>query len=235
MANNTSGLSCGAGCWLMAAAAGVLAVILMLTIGNLGIMASLFLGGVIVVGLGLLFTFLFCRELPATGPRGATTGTKASAPKDAERAEQAQAEGAHAATARTGAVASGNQLPGEQELAARKGAWKYEGERAATGAAPAPQGGVRPEGLDRARGGQPDDLKQIKGIGPKLEQLLNSMGYYHFDQIAAWAADEVAWVDENLEGFRGRVSRDDWVEQAKTLAAGGETEFSRRVGDGEVY
>ena len=40
--------------------------------------------------------------------------------------------------------------------------------------------------------------------------------------MAAWTADEVAWVDENLEGFKGRVSRDDWVEQAKILAAGGD-------------
>jgi NADH-quinone oxidoreductase subunit E len=47
------------------------------------------------------------------------------------------------------------------------------------------------------------------------------MGFYHFDQVAAWTADEVAWVDENLTGFKGRVSRDDWVSQAKSLAAEG--------------
>jgi NADH-quinone oxidoreductase subunit E len=45
----------------------------------------------------------------------------------------------------------------------------------------------------------------------------------------------VAWVDQNLEGFKGRVSRDNWVEQAKTLASGGETEFSARVKKGDVY
>ncbi len=81
--------------------------------------------------------------------------------------------------------------------------------------------GVAPATLSVARGGTPDDLKQIKGVGPKLEELLQSMGFYHFDQIAAWSEDEVAWVDENLTGFKGRVSRDDWVSQAKTLAAGG--------------
>ncbi|KPP85623.1 MAG: hypothetical protein HLUCCO07_00860 [Rhodobacteraceae bacterium HLUCCO07] len=95
--------------------------------------------------------------------------------------------------------------------------------------------GTRPAVLGAARDGKPDDLKQIKGIGPKLEKLLNEMGFYHLDQIAGWTEDEVAWVDENLEGFKGRVSRDNWVEQAKTLAAGGETEFSQRVGKGEVY
>ncbi len=95
--------------------------------------------------------------------------------------------------------------------------------------------GTRPEALSAARGGQPDDLKQIKGIGPKLEKLCNELGFYHFDQIAGWTEDEIAWVDANLKGFKGRVSRDNWVEQAKTLAAGGETEFSQRVGKGEVY
>jgi len=65
--------------------------------------------------------------------------------------------------------------------------------------------------------------------------LLNSLGFYHFDQVAGWSADEVSWVDQNLEGFKGRVSRDNWVDQAKTLAAGGETEFSKKVGKGGVY
>jgi NADH-quinone oxidoreductase subunit E len=61
------------------------------------------------------------------------------------------------------------------------------------------------------------------------------MGVYHFDQIAAWTATEMAWVNANLQGFKGRATRDNWVEQAKTLAAGGETEFSKRVDKGSVY
>jgi len=95
--------------------------------------------------------------------------------------------------------------------------------------------GRKPEPMSAPRDGKADDLKQIKGVGPKLEKLLHSMGFYHFDQIAGWSADEVAWVDENLEGFKGRVSRDGWIAQAKTLAAGGETEFSKRVDEGDVY
>jgi predicted flap endonuclease-1-like 5' DNA nuclease len=93
----------------------------------------------------------------------------------------------------------------------------------------------RPAGLTGARGGAADDLKRIKGIGPKLEQLCHSLGFYHFDQIAGWTADEIAWVDDNLEGFKGRVTRDDWVVQARILAAGGTTEFASRVDQGEVY
>lgn len=97
----------------------------------------------------------------------------------------------------------------------------------------APDG--KPEMLTAARGGKADNLKEIKGVGPKLEALLNRMGVFHFDQIAGWRAPEVAWVDENLEGFKGRVTRDTWVAQAKILAAGGDTEFSKRVDKGEVY
>ncbi len=107
--------------------------------------------------------------------------------------------------------------------------------KAATPSAPkvkasdtAPQAGTRPEALSQARGGQADDLKLIKGVGPKLEKLCNTLGFFHFDQIAKWSQAEVVWVDENLVGFKGRVTRDDWVKQAKILADGGETEFSRK-------
>lgn len=68
-----------------------------------------------------------------------------------------------------------------------------------------------------------------------MEKLCNTLGFYHFDQIASWSADEVAWVDTNLEGFKGRVTRDNWVEQARLLAAGQQTDFSKRVDKGDVY
>jgi predicted flap endonuclease-1-like 5' DNA nuclease len=153
-------------------------------------------------------------------------------------------------------------LPGQEDLAARKGDWKYEGEAAKPKAktkakakpkkaAPAKPDmsedydkdgklegaaeGAKPATLTAPRGGKADNLKEIKGVGPKMEKMLNDMGFYHFDQIAAWSADETAWVNANLAGFKGRVTRDNWVEQAKILAAGGETEFSKRVDKGGVY
>jgi NADH-quinone oxidoreductase subunit E len=76
----------------------------------------------------------------------------------------------------------------------------------------------KPKGLTAARGGKADDLKEINGVGPAMEKLLNKLGYYHFDQVAAWTKSEEAWVDDNLEGFKGRVSRDNWISQAKKLA-----------------
>ena len=93
----------------------------------------------------------------------------------------------------------------------------------------------QPKAMDGPRDGSADDLKRISGVGPKLEALLNSLGIYHFDQIAGWSEAEIAWVDDNLKGFKGRVTRDNWIEQAKTLGSGGETEFSKRVDEGDVY
>lgn len=102
-------------------------------------------------------------------------------------------------------------------------------------AADAPTDADKPVTLDAPREGGADDLKQIKGIGPKLEKLLHSMGFYHFDQVAAWTDRELAWVDSNLEGFKGRASRDNWIGQARTLASGGSTAFSDKVKGGDVY
>ena len=127
---------------------------------------------------------------------------------------------------------TGTTLSGEDELASRKGEWRYG---SVAEARAAPDAGTRPEALGGPRGGAADDLKKIKGVGPKLEKLCNELGFYHFDQIANWTEAEIAWVDNNLKGFKGRVSRDNWVDQAKILAEGGETEFSHRVDEGNVY
>ncbi len=64
---------------------------------------------------------------------------------------------------------------------------------------------------------KPDDLKRISGVGPKLEGVLNGLGIYKFEQVAAWKKAERDWVDDHLN-FKGRIERDDWVRQAKALA-----------------
>jgi len=105
----------------------------------------------------------------------------------------------------------------------------------ATKKAEATAEGQKPAMLDGPRDGGGDDLKKIKGVGPKLEADLNTKGVWHYDQIAAWTTDEVSWADENLVKFKGRVSRDHWVGQATTLATGGDTAFSKKVDKGDVY
>lgn len=89
--------------------------------------------------------------------------------------------------------------------------------------------GTKPRTYDEPPDGKADDLKRIMGIGPKLEEICNSLGIWRYDQIAAWTPEEVDWVDSHLKGFPGRVSRDDWVNQARILASGGSTDFSRRA------
>jgi predicted flap endonuclease-1-like 5' DNA nuclease len=78
-----------------------------------------------------------------------------------------------------------------------------------------------------------DDLKRIRGIGKQNEKRLNSHGVTTFAQIASWTeADQKDWGEKLA--FPGRIEREEWVRQAKILAGGGETEFSRRVEKGEV-
>ncbi|MEM7644736.1 MAG: 50S ribosomal protein L21 [Pseudomonadota bacterium] len=84
--------------------------------------------------------------------------------------------------------------------------------------APAAAGAEPANLLKEARGGRPDDLKKIKGVGPKLEGTLHEIGVFHFDQIAAWGPEEIAYMDDRLS-FKGRIERDDWIEKAKELAA----------------
>ena len=67
--------------------------------------------------------------------------------------------------------------------------------------------------------GSPDDLKVIKGIGPKFESDLNGKGIYYYRQIGAWKAADIKTVEADaMARFPGRIKRDGWVAQAKALA-----------------
>ena len=84
-------------------------------------------------------------------------------------------------------------------------------------------------GLPGPRGGKGDDLKEIEGVGPGLEKLCHDLGIFHFDQIAAWGAAEVSWMDANLKGFKGRVTRDKWVAQCRIIGSEGLAAFRIRA------
>jgi len=90
-----------------------------------------------------------------------------------------------------------------------------------------------PKTLEAPLNGKADNLCKIKGIGPVIESKLNDLGIFHFEQIASWGEEEIAWVDSHLS-FSGRIIRENWVGQAKLLAKGEDTEFSKRVDKGEV-
>lgn len=76
---------------------------------------------------------------------------------------------------------------------------------------------AKPDGLPAARNGAPDDLSKIKGVGPKSREKLHALGVFHYDQIAAWTPEEARWIGEAL-GIPGRVERNEWIAQAKSLA-----------------
>ena len=82
----------------------------------------------------------------------------------------------------------------------------------------------------RAGPGEGDDLTRIKGIGPKLRDLLATLGVTQFAQIAAWSESDIDRIDGQLGQFQGRIRRDSWVEQAKLLAAGDMAGYESRFG-----
>ncbi|GGD90038.1 hypothetical protein GCM10011515_07070 [Tsuneonella deserti] len=84
---------------------------------------------------------------------------------------------------------------------------------------------ARIEALEHA-----DDLTRIKGLGPKLAATLNEFGITRFDQIAAWDDGDIDRIDAQLGRFQGRIRRDDWVAQARFLAAGDTAGFEQRFG-----
>ena len=166
------------------------------------------------VRLGEIIDEMAAGEIPAPGPQN---GRFAAEPLAGLTSLTAHAEGREALNASVGLASTqsdtlkridGTELPLIMP-------WLNSDDR---GSALDPSASARPTTLAKARDGGPDKLTKIKGIGPKLQELLFSMGFFHFDQIASWDKSQVAWVDENLDGFKGRASRDDWVAQAFSLS-----------------
>ncbi|MCJ2188980.1 hypothetical protein [Novosphingobium beihaiensis] len=92
-------------------------------------------------------------------------------------------------------------------------------------AAPAPAAAPEP-----APAGEADDLRKIKGLGPKMQTLLISLGITRYEQIAAWTEADLDDLDTKLGSFAGRPRRDNWVEQAKLLAGGDTGAYEAKFG-----
>lgn len=75
----------------------------------------------------------------------------------------------------------------------------------------------RPASLYDRRPDLVDDLKEVKGIGPVMESILNENGCYHFKQLANFSSRDIEWISQALGSFPDRIERDDWVTQAQTL------------------
>ena len=164
-------------------------------------------------------------EVPLTTPwlgKG-STGTLAAAVQEFEDEGGAVGETADEKAARKAANAARKAAKAARE------AGKTEPAPEPVAVADVPGEGSKPAALDAARGGVADKLQTIEGIGPALEKLCHELGIFHFDQIASWGAAEVAWMDSNLKGFKGRVTRDRWVAQAKLILDVGIEEFLIRA------
>ena len=149
----------------------------------------------------------------------------------AQKAEAAKAAAEVAAPAAApavspAAVAAVPPAPQPARVEAAPAATPVAGASAAAAVADV---GTRPASLAAPHGGKADDLKEIEGVGPALEKLCHELGIFHFDQIAGWGPAEVAWMDGNLKGFRGRVTRDKWVAQAKIIVTEGLERFRVRA------
>lgn len=202
MSDQMGKLSCTLWSFALGGLAGALAVVMLVFFGGFGWNGAVFTGALLGVAVGGFLAAVLCRPLPTMAEVQARTSARAPVVQAAGHAAARPAPMPEAAAAPVTVTAPVQPAPAPVEPV-----------QAATASKPAL--------LSAARDGRPDDLKLIKGVGPKLEQMLHGMGVFHFDQIAAWSDAELAWVDDNLEGFKGRASRDEWVAQARVLAAGG--------------
>jgi NADH-quinone oxidoreductase subunit E len=205
------------GSWLVAFLAGTLAGIMLWVLGDWRFFQAVFAGGVIFIVLGLIISSLMSKPLSPpnqTAIEPKTPGETAAKVKKTPPTVEAN----------KGKIKPSTPLPGQSELAARKGDWSYQ----SAPAAPAPAAAkADPAPAATPASGEADDLKLIGGVGPALEKKLNDAGITRFEQIANMSPEDVAMIEEKLS-FKGRMERDDWRGQAKILAAGGETEFSKK-------
>lgn len=139
----------------------------------------------------------------------AATTPKADAPKKAANAKVVSAKPAASKVTSKTKIASAPAKPAK--LPATK-------PKAATKAKPALKPVI------------PDNLEYLKGVGPKLNTLLKTIGITSFQQVASWTADDIAEIDAKLGTFAGRIKRDNWVDQAKLLVVGDVAGFEKKYG-----
>jgi predicted flap endonuclease-1-like 5' DNA nuclease len=156
-----------------------------------------------------------------------TPATAKSAPAKSAPAKSAPAKSAPAKSAATKPAAAkpAAKTPATKTAAAPKPAAKAAAPR--TAAARAGPAKKTAPASGKTATGKADNLRRLIGIGPVNEKLLKGLGVTSYAQIAAWTAADVKRIEDVLN-FDGRIAREQWIEQAKLLAAGNEKEFARR-------
>ena len=219
---------CSRNNWIVAAIAGVVVLLFVSGIGDLHWLAGLFLGAVTFALFGAMLIWLNCAEAPQLFVgQDAATGTDWQREMMDRQPESLLVGGALGPDLAAqmpimaGAMPAGAPVPGVEAVKPAP---------ARTVSRPA-----KPAAKKKTDPAPSDDLMRIKGIGPKLSDWLHENGVTRYAQIAEWDAATVADYAHRLGRMGNRIEADDWVGQARLLAAGGETEFSHRVDDGEVY
>lgn len=202
---NDKGLSsCTGICWLLSAGFGLLVVYFIAKCTALALIVAIVVGLIGMLGAYWMLSSYFCDGLDTDtvvlAEKIGESDTRVDAAPVATKAADVTKAAAQTADVQTDTVA---EVPVEQP----------QGLAAAQGDTPA---------LYTAVPSAVDDLKKIKGVGPALEKTLNELGIYTYAQIAVWSAENIAWVDGNLK-FKGRITRDDWISQAKSLSSGSDT------------
>ena len=193
--------NCPTVCYLIAAFVGLIAFLKLLH--GIGFIIAALIGLAILFLGGWILQSLLCKTAAATPMKAAAVAAPAAAAAAAPAAKKPAAK-----------------KPAAKKPAAKKAAApKAAAPKAAAKKAPAKKAAAkkRPPALYTKKPAQVDDLKEISGVGPKLEKTCNSIGVYQFDQIAHWTKKDIAMVDDKLS-FKGRIERDNWVSQAKKLA-----------------
>lgn len=203
------------GAWVIAAAivligAGLAAASLQVLPGRNGLLLE-------TAVMALAAYFVGC---PAGGGAKLLFGTAQPAARAPKKSPPIVVRGASRAPPTAAGPAAATGAPSSRIRSAeleRKAAAPAPGAERVSARADKKASGATPEALSGPRGGRPDDLTRIKGIGPKTKEKLNSLGVWHFDQIAAWTPENVKYMSNAL-GVPGRIDRGKWVAQAKELA-----------------
>jgi len=221
--------------WSIAAIVGVVAFVLLKTLVDYTFWPALLLAILIGVLVAILLWIGYFRDADEgaaalTGSVSTNTATPTAAAASTPDATVVSDAQASAAKKPVSKPKSGGKAKPESKTAAKPKASTKPAAGKKTAAAKKPATKAKsatkavakdgqPPLLKKARAGGADDLKVIKGVGPGLEKSLNELGFYHYDQISAWRKKEIEWVDERLK-FKGRIVRDEWVKQCKSLAKG---------------
>jgi len=234
---NEKNISCQTEFWALALGIGLVTIIPCVLFGVMGWTGTIFLGLGATGVYGLMLGWTIC--LPLTPLRNEVLSEQAAGVLDEQSSSKVVTLPANDATKPETAeivdpVMSSVALAGEVELAERKDDWKYQPNCEPENNPVTQATQEAPSRLDAPIGGIAYDPKKIKGVDTKLEKLCNSMGFHHFSQVAAWTAQDVAWADDNLVGFKGWVTHDNWADQAKALASAGATDFGKPTEEGGV-